>query len=220
MIISCPSCSTKFAVRAEAVGANGRKVRCAKCKFDWFQEPDEATLAFLATMTPEAPVDRVLPPPEGGNLPAHLKGPKIATNIKIAFAASLFIFFISLSLLLTNSILPHMSWYYAMFGLKDDTEIAFYDVSLSKEGEEGAETTSVTGRIVNDSESEKSVPKARMVLLDKNDKKIASLPIKVDVAKLKAGESVLFKETIPQSQIIDVVKVTIDLGNYLSLAAR
>ncbi|WP_164115308.1 zinc-ribbon domain-containing protein [Sphingorhabdus sp. Alg239-R122] len=48
MIIACPACHTKYAVPDNAIGIDGRTVRCAKCQHSWFQEG--------------APVD-VAPPP-------------------------------------------------------------------------------------------------------------------------------------------------------------
>jgi predicted Zn finger-like uncharacterized protein len=42
MILTCPSCRTRYVVPDSAVGISGRKVRCAQCRFSWFQEGPEA----------------------------------------------------------------------------------------------------------------------------------------------------------------------------------
>lgn len=38
MIISCPSCKTKYTVPAQSLGATGRIVKCSKCGDKWHQE--------------------------------------------------------------------------------------------------------------------------------------------------------------------------------------
>jgi predicted Zn finger-like uncharacterized protein len=54
MIIACPACDTRYAVPETAIGAEGRTVRCAKCKHSWFQEP-------IVRATPAAPPPIVEP---------------------------------------------------------------------------------------------------------------------------------------------------------------
>lgn len=39
MLISCPSCSTRFAIPDTALGDGGRNLKCARCGHKWFQPP-------------------------------------------------------------------------------------------------------------------------------------------------------------------------------------
>ena len=97
MIITCPACSTRYVVPDSAVPADGRTVRCAKCKHSWFQDGPVLDLAeaqtdeFSPSVQPDEPVgpgdrdhgevepsderaaarvfDEPLPPPAEADLP-------------------------------------------------------------------------------------------------------------------------------------------------------
>jgi predicted Zn finger-like uncharacterized protein len=58
MIISCPACNTRYVVPDSAIGAEGRTVRCAKCRHSWFQEGPS-----LAPRPDPSPASVVPPPP-------------------------------------------------------------------------------------------------------------------------------------------------------------
>ncbi len=75
MIISCPACSTRYAVPDTAIGIEGRTVRCAKCRHSWFQDgpkldlpppsapPEPALAAVAAEPQPLAEPEVQAPPP-------------------------------------------------------------------------------------------------------------------------------------------------------------
>lgn len=46
MKITCPDCSTSYEIKAEAVGQQGRSVKCAKCGNRWFVSADEDAAEF------------------------------------------------------------------------------------------------------------------------------------------------------------------------------
>jgi predicted Zn finger-like uncharacterized protein len=82
MILTCPSCQARYVVPDSAIGASGRKVRCAACRHSWFQEPPNSAPA--AAMAPDppafaAPVSRqpILPdrPPVERRAPAQAAAP-------------------------------------------------------------------------------------------------------------------------------------------------
>ena len=43
MIITCPSCSSRYSVNAASFAPSGRKVRCAKCGHSWHQVPETSS---------------------------------------------------------------------------------------------------------------------------------------------------------------------------------
>src|SRR5258708_30875464 len=67
MIVSCPSCSTRYIVDPKTLGPTGRMVRCANCKHTWTQAPPAD---MPKPVDVETPPDSLRPIPPGSNLPA------------------------------------------------------------------------------------------------------------------------------------------------------
>ena len=66
MLITCPNCGTNFSIPDSALGASGRKLKCAKCDHKWFQAPlvvvdeDDTDLELSG---PSFPAPSPVPPP-------------------------------------------------------------------------------------------------------------------------------------------------------------
>lgn len=67
MILTCPSCDSKFRVKDDAIGESGRKVKCRKCAHVWHAMP-EGTDAPVAAPPPPRPAPA--PEPEIDDDPA------------------------------------------------------------------------------------------------------------------------------------------------------
>jgi predicted Zn finger-like uncharacterized protein len=71
MLIVCPSCAMTYDLSAESLGANGRSVRCVRCKNVWHAEaPREAKLlaAVGAAASDPAPASAARAGPEAENV--------------------------------------------------------------------------------------------------------------------------------------------------------
>jgi predicted Zn finger-like uncharacterized protein len=55
MLIACPKCTTSYEVNAATIGANGRSVRCVRCRTIWFATPP-AEVPALAVTEPAASI--------------------------------------------------------------------------------------------------------------------------------------------------------------------
>lgn len=80
MIVTCPSCDTRFSVPQSALGPRGRTLRCARCGHKWHQDAEH----HAEDLPLEAPPANLRP---AGTLAEHLSSDEPAAHPDFAFAA-------------------------------------------------------------------------------------------------------------------------------------
>ena len=195
MILTCPSCDTRYSVDAAKFPPAGRNVRCAKCGHSWHQAGEASVAALEPGQEPEAvPAPAAVPDavpeatPEAANFalegpsPARDFGPKAAEEKprpplgpRLAVAAG-WVGLIAAVLLIAYAavryrqdiatIWPQSAGVYTSLGLKVNASgIDFRQVEYRRESEDGQVVLAVSGQIINAGQRELPVPQTVRVTL-------------------------------------------------------
>ena len=195
MIVTCPSCASRYIVDPIALGPTGRMVRCASCKHTWMQAPP-ADMPKPVDVAP--PPDSVRPIPPGSNLPAFTV-PRRRTGAAIGWLAFAVVFFGGLG---------------GLVGLRDDIVAAWppaaklYDiVGLTVEGpgvglelrnvtsarkEDGPPVIVVEGTVANVSNRPREVPRLKAVVRSAAQQDLKNWTFTPGVLVLLPGETANF----------------------------
>jgi predicted Zn finger-like uncharacterized protein len=211
MILTCPSCDTRYSVDGSKFPAAGRTVRCAKCGHSWHQpgeaaEPEPALGQPAAVPEPvsEAPAHESFAPirdsarisivaePERAPL-----GPRIAV---VAGWAGLIAVVLLIAYAAVHyrqdiaTIWPQSTGVYSSLGLPVNASgIDFRKVDYRRENEDGQVVLAVSGEIVNAGSRELPVPQmVRVTLSDGGNHELYHWTFKPSVMVLAAGKSVPF----------------------------
>ena len=209
MILTCPSCDTRYSVDGSKFPAAGRTVRCAKCGHSWHQpgeagEPAPELPAALSEPVPETPAyessspTRSFAPVSVAAEPERAPlGPRIAVVsgwagliavvLLIAYAAVHYRQDIA-------TIWPQSTGVYSSLGLPVNASgIDFRKVDYRRENEDGQVVLAVSGEIVNAGSRELPVPQmVRVTLSDGGNHELYHWTFKPSVMVLPAGKSVPF----------------------------
>ncbi len=211
MILTCPSCDTRYSVDGSKFPAAGRTVRCAKCSHSWHHagEASEAELAATQTV-PEQPAET--PPFEQPAAPFRAFAP-VATAVEIEPRAPLgpkiavvagWAGLIAAVLLIgyaavhyrqhIASIWPQSAGVYSSLGLHVNVSgIDFRQVDYHRETEDNQVVLAVSGVILNSGSRELPVPQTvRVTLSDANNHELYHWNFKPTAQVLKPGQSVPF----------------------------
>lgn len=237
MILECPNCSNRYLVDKRAIGAEGRTVRCAKCKHQWHATPDapeEKPEAAADAQIPEAkaeaapeipleePNPELRPIPAGSSVPALPKvKEKFPWGVASAAAASL-LFFLLISAVyfrpLIVASLPVSLPVYNALGMYDTSGVVMADVAYFKETPGLKDLHKLNGYIVNTTDEPRQLPMLSVTLLGNDDIVLRRRRL-AEPYVLKPRESKEFTQAVEASPD-SVKRIVLEFGNQIELTLR
>jgi len=194
MILTCPSCATRYLIDPAVLPPGGRAVRCAKCSHTWHEEPPPDAPKRVDLEPP--PVVRPLPP--GSNLPAvpeRARGSMVGWLVVLLFIAAVVAggFYGRQKIV---DLWPPAARIYGQLGLPVKTQPKFglvlRNLSSSTQIENGAAVLTIVGEVANVIDEPRPAPKLRIVLRDAQKKELKDWVHAVEGSEIKAGEKASF----------------------------
>jgi len=202
MILTCPSCSSRYAVDSQALGASGRTVRCANCQHTWFQEPPADAPRPVDLTPPPSLADYDRPMPPGSNLPSFPPAKKKRGGSLIWLLLIVIIFGgLAGALLARNEIIklwPMAAQLYELVGLKVHVAGDGLDLrNVNPVRRDDTGTLAVQGSVVNVVAEPRQVPKLKVTVTSAQGQILKEWTFASGATVLMPGESHDFHQDLP-----------------------
>ena len=170
MIVSCPSCATRYLIDPTTLGGEGRTVRCAKCSHTWHEQPPADMPKRVDILPPD---DEPRPIPFGSNLPAIVARRQRANRLGWLAVAAAVIIIVVAGVLARGPIVDAWSptgKLYTAIGLgvdkMDFAGLKFRNILQDQLVEGGVPVLVIRGEIHNQADYGRPIPPIRIALLD------------------------------------------------------
>jgi len=221
MILTCPDCSTRYSVKDDAIGPNGRTVRCSNCHASWFVSEDADALALTDNqeeiLTPVVERSEAKVEPEKTDIPRPVMGAHVQIRDKAdrerrrrRMMGVSMIWGITLGLLLLAAILayvfrqnivdqsPGMASLYKAFNIPVKVNgLDFEDPATRNIMIDGRPVLVVNGVIVNRSNETRELPLIELSLVSNSGQEITKWLVEPSKDKLAPKERMEYVSQYP-----------------------
>lgn len=235
MILTCPDCSTRYSVKDDAVGPNGRTVRCSSCSATWFVSQDADTLSLednhedsitaveAATQTthredlPPLQERTTAAPVMGAHVQVRDKADQLRRNRRLMGVSMIWIITLgilgaagTLGYMLRQDIVNHnpaLSSIYRALNIKVKVDgLDFESPSTRNIIIDGRPVLVVNGVIINRSPRKQDLPLVELSLLSNSDEKITSWLVELDQDQLGPNQRLAYVSQYPNPPV-DAVRL-------------
>lgn len=215
MIVTCPTCATRYTLADSSVGGQGRKVRCAKCGHIWWQSPVEDEPSFslnddITEIRPSRPLPKSKPPRDKAATRRALVGWGAFLAVLALIGAAGF--FARHQIV---RLWPPAALFYETAGLPVEPPgagLQLQNVRSEQKTEGGATVLIVDGQIINVSDVIRPVPHVRAVSLGQDRKPVKSWSIQASATQLLPGEVATFRDAQRDPGAVVEVMITFEGG--------
>lgn len=205
MILSCPSCATRYRADATAFGAQGRKVRCASCSHVW--TASQETDAALPEITPAPESEPKLPHRAYREKVEQKRKMAIRTaaggawgGLATAVAGALACAFLFRADIV--SVWPQASSAYASVGIEANPYgVTIGDLAISRSVEDGLPVIVIEGEVRNVDRRERAAPPLRAALLNDEARPILEWTVLVEGGAMSPGERRSFRTLVSDAPL-------------------
>lgn len=203
MIVTCSACSTRYLVDPRALGATGRKVRCARCAQVWHQAPPaDAPLPVDPTPAPEAVFEsQHFPPPALREPPPPPRWEYAVSGVLVALVLLIVVGGAIWQRDRVVGLWPSTARIYAAIGLPAATPGGGLDLRVNHTARAvagGRPELVIDGVIANVSSAARTVPKLEIILRDGTRQALQSQIFTVTHERLLPGVVIPFHAEMPE----------------------
>ncbi len=231
IVLSCPSCSTRYRANAEAIGASGRRVRCASCGHVWTAESENPTVQDAPQAAPAAAAPAEAATESLPHKAFRARQERKRHTLSVAAAGGAWGGFLAACLLLAAcswifrvdivTLWPRAASAYAAVGAEvNPYGLTVSELSIRRDSDHGVPLLVVEGEIHNFDRRSRTIPGLRAVLRDAAGEAVLDWPVNLSHAAVRAGRSQSFRTIVsdPPPSAVEV-EVTLAAASDLPTGA-